>query len=142
MGLVEEEDGAQAGAVGGLDEVLLELAHERGIGAGGREAGGAGDLAAHVALGEAGHLDVVGAVAGLGEMREDGAQEGGLAGAGRRDEGAGHARLEGAQDGLERLLEAGEREAVLDGDLAREGGGVEAEAAAEVLDFHHGVSSG
>ncbi|MBK8976122.1 MAG: hypothetical protein IPM29_09355 [Planctomycetes bacterium] len=65
MCLVEDEHGPQTSRVDILDEAALEVAHEAREGAGRRYAGGVGDLAAHVALGQAGDLDVVRRVARL-----------------------------------------------------------------------------
>ena len=58
MCLVEQDDAAHAVA-GGVFESALQLAHQGGIDAGGREAAGDGDLLAQITLGEAGHLDVL-----------------------------------------------------------------------------------
>lgn len=96
LGLVEEQDGSQPLVVELVGEALLELAQEAGIGAGGRQAAGGGDLAAHVSLGEVGDLDVVDSETGLGEAFFEGSEEQGLAAAGGGDQGGGHAVLDDA----------------------------------------------
>ena len=58
MGFVEQDDRPHTVA-GGMCESVLQLAHQSGIDAGGREAAGDGDFLAQVTLGEAGHLDVM-----------------------------------------------------------------------------------
>src|SRR3954464_5199128 len=65
--LVEQEHGSSTLVVRSALETLLQATDEHWIGAGGLSAAGDGDLAAHVALGQAGDLDVVDVVARLGE---------------------------------------------------------------------------
>jgi len=65
--LVKEQDGSEAFFVDLGGEALLELAQEVGIGADGLEPADGCDLAAHVALGQVGDLDLVDSIAGFGE---------------------------------------------------------------------------
>ena len=123
MGLVEDEHGAPTVARGRL-EALLEPEDEGGVGAGGRGTTSRGDLAAHVPLGEACDLHVVHVVPGLGQAGEQLADDGGLAGAGGRDERGRHATVEGVLESIEGLLVHGQSKMVLGGDLAGEGGRV------------------
>ena len=140
MGLVEDEDRAQPLVVGGVEEVILEPAHQAGEGPGGFGADGKGDLPTHVALGEPGDLDVVDAIAGLGEFGDQGPKHGRLAGAGGSDERRGHALLDSMEQRSQGLVEGRGLEAIVDADLAGEGDGVEAETALEGR--RHGVVSG
>jgi len=93
--LVEEEHGSSALVVRSALEALLQATDEHRVGAGGLSAAGDGDLAAHVALGQAGDLDVVDVVARLRQGAAQATEQRGLAGAGRGDERGGHARLDG-----------------------------------------------
>jgi hypothetical protein len=143
--LVEEDDRAAAFAVDSVLEALLEGAHEEGVGAGWSRAAGRGYFAAEVSFGEVGDFDVADIVTGLGESGGEAAQEGRLAGAGRGDEGATVASLDAALEALEGVGEEGEVEVLLGADFSGEGGGVEAEGAAEVshgLPFVGGLQVG
>jgi len=75
---------------------------------------------------QAGDLDVVGAVAGLGQALDHAAQQVGLAEAGRRDQPGAHAALGRAQQAVLGFCELGQVEVVLHPDLPGEGVGVEA----------------
>jgi len=85
--VVEDQDGSPALAIGGgLVEALLHGADEDGEGASRFGSDGEGDLAAHVAAGEVGDLDVMDGEARLGEAILEGTHRDRLAGAGGRDE--------------------------------------------------------
>jgi hypothetical protein len=141
VGVIEDEDEAEAVGVGEGEVTLLEVSYQGGVGARRLHPGGHGDLAAHVAFGEVGHLDVLDAVARLGEVLVDERpEERGLARPGRGDECGGHALGHHAGEGEERLVEDLALVAVAHGDLAGERGGVEAEPAAPVFLLFHGSS--
>lgn len=132
VALVEQEHGPAALLVRGGREPLLQAADEHRVGAGGLGAARDRDLAAHVALGQAGDLDVVDVVARLGQRVAQTAEQRGLAGAGRRDQCRRHAGLDGSQEPGKRLVEERQAEVVIGGDLARERDRVEAEGGAQI----------
>ena len=129
LGLVEEEDGPEPIGGGGMLEGVLELAHQGGIDAGGREAAGDGDLLAEVAFAEPRDLDVADAVAGLGEAGTEDAERDGLATAGGGDEGGTPALVDGLCEGFDGLVLVGDREALGHVQLTSEGGRAEAHGA-------------
>jgi hypothetical protein len=67
VALVEEEDGLRPSLSAVPSKRSLQATDENRVGAGGLGAAGDGDLAAYVALGQTGDLDVVDVVTGLGE---------------------------------------------------------------------------
>jgi hypothetical protein len=130
VALVEHKHGPSTLVVRGGLEALLQATDEHRVGAGGRGAARDGDLAAHVALGQAGDLDVVDVIARLGQAAALAPEQRRLACAGRSDERGGHASLDGGQQARERLVEERQAEVVVGGDLAGERDCMEAEGGA------------
>ena len=76
------------------------------------------DLAAHVALGQPGDLDVVDVVAGIEQRVAQAAEQHGLAGAGRGDHRRGHTGLDGGVQAGKRVVEKRQAEELVGRDLA------------------------
>ncbi len=103
-----------------------------GVGPGRCETAGRGDLAAEVALGDGGDLDVMHPVAGLGQPRGEGTQQGGLArGRSQCQQYRALAMVDGSREVLHHLIEVRAWPAVRHGDLSCEGGLVEAEVGSQ-----------
>lgn len=132
VAVIEDDHGSHAVLLDEGEAAVLDAAHEGAVVACGLGAEGGSDLAAEVSFGEVRDLEVVGAVSGLWERVDEGAQHDCFSDPRRCDDGAAEAMLDDGAHVVGELVVLGVVPAVGDGDLASEGQVVQPEVDAEV----------